>query len=154
MLVDEVKPEKAADSALTGIAESGEDVPRRCNRQKDQRARSQTHLKKVAQIPGEEKIQANYGNRKNETDEALRENVQGTSHREPPARESRWLWFVHGSQEECKAEDKPQPYENVRNQQPLEYVQAKRKASRESSVLSFFFNDTAPTEKVNCIEQR
>jgi hypothetical protein len=56
MLVDEVEPEKATNGALIRIADRSQNVPRRTNHQKHERAGKQAATQQMAQIPGQNQI--------------------------------------------------------------------------------------------------
>src|SRR5580658_666953 len=68
MLIDEVEPEKSADVSLWWIAQRRQNMPRRGDGEKNNRARKQAHLQQVPQIPRQQQIKPDRRYREQQSD--------------------------------------------------------------------------------------
>ncbi len=91
MLVDEVEPEESSGLALGRIPQPCQQVPRRCDRQKDDEARKQAQLEQVAQVSGEQKKDKDRAHGKHQADQAFGQDVQRHGGGDSPAQQARRL---------------------------------------------------------------
>jgi hypothetical protein len=73
VFIDEIKPQKSASLSLGWVAESREDMPRSRQNKEDDCAGENAQLCQMAQISGEQQIQANRADRKHQTDQTFGE---------------------------------------------------------------------------------
>src|SRR5262249_33601155 len=136
VLVDEIEPEEAANVALRRIAQTGEDVPRGGDDQKNERAGQQAHPQEMPELAGEEQVQADGRKRENQSDQALGQNVQRAGSSKPPTRPAGGLVALKGEEKESEGEDEPEADENVRDEEARENERAQSQRGGESSVES------------------
>src|SRR5208283_590964 len=114
VFIDEVEPQKSAHLALRRISQRRQNVPRRGDREKHQRARNQTQLQQVPQIPREQQIKPDRARRKHQADQAFCEHIQGACRGESPANQTRGPFFFERPQKKVVPERKPQRDEYLR----------------------------------------